>query len=330
MRYLFGTAWRMARRSLKTTALINIQFVFIFLFLMILIGMVREQQNDLTQLDHVVGKDTWLIQPTVSNEKKTPSWNEVQVKWLQEQFPGKVGLLNADYSEIDNGRMVYTSNPLLWNLISDNDDSTELHLNAGVTKEMVKVINPPGWQNANEVVFLKSMEPIETTQLSLYLFDVSDEEISAHSLSTRLSELGDGQSFRVARLIGTERQNVVIESIYTSIILVFVSLSSILILTSMMSFILVRFLSQSRNLMIYYLYGATRWDLAIMVLFSNLILIGPAFIVALLVLLVCYTIIPIAVTSSLISGLLLFIFILFVLTAPVVRTNSNSLKINEI
>lgn len=330
MRYLFGTAWRMARRSLKTTVLINIQFVFIFLFLMILIGMVREQQNDLTQLDHVVGKDTWLIQPTVSNEKKTPSWNEVQVKWLQEQFPGKVGLLNADYSELDNGRMVYTSNPLLWNLISDNDDSTELHLNAGVTKEMVKVINPPGWQNANEVVFLKSMEPIETTQLSLYLFDVSDEEISAHSLSTRLSEMGGGQSFRVARLIGTERQNVVIESIYTSIILVFVSLSSILILTSMMSFILVRFLSQSRNLMIYYLYGATRWDLAIMVLFSNLILIGPAFIVALLVLLLCYTIIPIAVTSSIISGLLLFVFILFFLTAPVVRTNSNSLKINEI
>lgn len=320
----------MARRSLKTTLLINIQFVFIFLFLMILIGMIREQQNDLDQLDHVVGKNTWLIQPTVSNEKEIPSWNMVQVRWLEEQFPGKIGFLNADYSEMDNGRMTYTTNQLLWNLISDNEDSTELHLNAGIAEEMVKIINPPSWQNANDVVFLKSTEPVESTQLSVYLFDVSDEEISAHSLSTRLSEMADGQHFRVARLIGTERQNVVIESIYTSIILVFVSLSSILILTSMMSFILVRFLSQSRSLTIFYLYGATRWDLAIMVLFSNLILIGPAFLVALSVLLLSYSIIPIAVTSSLISGLLLFIFILFFLTAPVVRTNSNSLKINEI
>lgn len=331
MKYLFGIAWRMARRTLRTTLLINIQFVFIFLFLMILIGMMGKHHNDLNRLDNVVGSDTWLIQPTTStnNNIEASNWNDAQLKWLDQQFPGKVGLLGADYSQYSKGKITYTANSVLWKLLRENNGSDELYKKTGISEDIIRVINPPNWNNIAEPVFREGTVT-ERDQLTAYIFDVSDDKINFNTLSDELSEMANGQNYRVARLIGSERQSVVIESIYTNIILVFVTLSSLLILTSVMSFTLVRFLSQSRNLRLLYLYGATRVDLAAIVLFSNLLLVGPAFIIASCIVVLMYTVLPIVIGFSLIIGLLIFVMILFFLTVPVIRTNSSNLKINEI
>jgi len=329
MRYLFATACRAAKRSLKTTLLINLQFVFVFLFLTVLMGMVSQQNNNLKQIDQVIGENAWLVQPTLNDKNKVPSWNRQQVEWLEQKFPQKVGLLQADFSEMDHGKMTYAANSLLWDRISNHHDSSELRA-SDVDPDIMEIINPPGWRNAIEVFFLKRDSLTYPTQLSLYIFDVNDKEINLSELSAELSEMADGQPFQITRLIGAQRQSIVIESVYTKVILVFVILSSILILTSIMSFIMVRFLSQSRKLAIFHLYGATRRDLAIFVLFSNLMLIGPAFAASTVILILCSSFLPVAVASSLLGSFILFVFIAFILTLPVVHTNRSTLKINTI
>ncbi len=274
MRDLWRIASKMLNRNRKMTWLIRIQFLVMFLLVFILVSFLFKNQDQMQVLREQIGKDVWMIMPTFkpnSNSGLTDDWTQEQLDWLEHKFTGKIGIISLSPNQEGDSQKVYV-NDVIEKLVSDNDQrQAREYLQYFLLYDSIQ----PHAQ----------ILPIEEKNLQdiwVYVVGVEDEEIHVNTLDAELSKLNPISNYDVRQVINTKEQQTEINLIYAKSLLFFITIAFILIMICITSFVLLQNQYQTAKLQLFRLFGATRMDIIKIFVFTNLLLMGPSYMIALL------------------------------------------------
>jgi len=310
MRDLWKIAIHMLRRSWRMIWLIRIQFLIMFLLTLILSGILLKNEAHLHMLKNNIGDDAWLILPTIHNGTTSDlTWNEKQLEWLRKRFMGKIGLIDVIPAKADHPQVIYVNNVIKSYLYENGRNQTR-------TIELLKYF----------LTRLQIQPDVQVLPLDeknhgdpwVFILGVDDGEIQINSLNSELSKLNPDFNYYVERVIQGNEQRTDINLIYSKSILFFVIISSVLILTCAMSFVLLQNQFQIAKLQIFRLFGARNKDIVNIFILTNLFLIGPSYIFAIVIFILAglFWLTTVALIVSFLISLIQFTVILVLMTVP--------------
>ncbi|UNT56881.1 hypothetical protein [Lysinibacillus capsici] len=275
MKDFWRIASKMLSRNRKMTWLIRTQFLVMFFLVFILVAFLFKNQDQINVLREQIGKDVWVITPTIthtvhSNSSFDLDWTEEQLDWLESKFAGKVGIISLSPNQDGDLQKIYV-NDVIEKLVFDDDPKRE--------KELLQYLLIYDSINPNTQI-LPIGEKLQK-DLLVYVIGVGDDEMQINTLDAELSQLNPNFNYEVRQVIQSKEQKAEINLIYVKSLLFFITISFMLIMTCIISFVLLQNQYQTAKLQLFRLFGATRKDLATIFVFTNLLLMGPSYITAL-------------------------------------------------
>lgn len=273
MRDLWRIALKLLNRNRKMTWFIRIQFLVMLLLVLALLSFLFKNQDQMNVLREQIGQDVWMIKPThryTSNSGQT-NWTKDQLNLLEEKFTSKVGVISFSPNQDGDTQKVYV-NDVIKKLISNHNQ-----------KRMVELLQhfliyDPIQPNAQ----ILPLDAKHQEDLWIYVVGVEDAEIYVNALDAELSALNSSSSYDVRQVISIKEQKTEVNLIYAKSLLFFITISFMLIMICIISFVLLQNQYQIAKLQLFRLFGATRMDIIKIYVFINLLLLGPSYMIALL------------------------------------------------
>ncbi|WP_127548975.1 ABC transporter permease [Paenibacillus sp. PAMC 26794] len=297
--------------------LIRIQFFFMFLLTLILCSVLFENQSQKKVLNEEIGRGSWVISPTIKNSKTSNiQWTEEQINWLKEEYADQVGLIYlSKHQEALN--QIYVNDVIHKFLVQDGKNpSTELLgylLNESV-------------ESGTKIIEMDTLNNLSGSPL-VFLIGVEEAQIQIKTLSNELSELNSGYYYDIRQVIKYKEQKTEINLIYTKSLLFFTTISLLLILTCIISFILLQNQYQVARVNLFRHFGATKRDILKIFILINVYLTGPSYILAVILSMLVgwFLFNAMAWVISFFISIGLLIVILIFMTLPSVTINAKTI-----